>query len=72
MFFFQGVEKLPTLAIAKKDTDALMKTIQEKLPTVQSMKKTVGAEAAAVQIVADDSTVGSRITYPYFFAVRPP
>ncbi len=45
--------KLPVLAEAKKDTDALMKTIQEKLPTVQTMKKTVGKEAADVQIVAD-------------------
>ena len=47
--------KLPVLAVAKKDTDALMKTIQEKLPTVQEMKKTVGAEAAEVQIVADET-----------------
>jgi dynein heavy chain len=47
--------KLPVLAIAKKDTDALMKTIQEKLPHVQVMKKTVSAEAAEVQIVADDT-----------------
>ena len=45
--------KLPILAIAKTDTDALMKTIQEKLPTVQTMKKTVTAEASEVQIVAD-------------------
>ena len=44
---------LPTLEVAKKDTDALMGKINEKLPGVQAMSETVGAEAATVQEEAD-------------------
>ena len=41
------------MAEAQVATDKLMKEIEEKLPGVKSMEKTVGAEAAKVQIEAD-------------------
>jgi dynein heavy chain len=44
---------LPSLAQAQVDTDALMVEIEEKLPGVKIMEKTVGEEAAKVQIEAD-------------------
>ena len=45
---------LPVLETSKKETDALMEKIQEKLPGVQAMKKSVGEEAAVVQVQADE------------------
>jgi dynein heavy chain len=44
---------LPTLDQAKKDTDVLMKQIEEKLPGVQAMEESVSKEAATVQIEVD-------------------
>jgi dynein heavy chain len=48
---------LPSLAQAQVETNALMVEIEEKLPGVKSMEKTVGEEAAKVQIEADKCAV---------------
>ena len=44
---------LPVLADSQVKTDELMATIEKKLPGVQELQKTVGAEAAVVQVEAD-------------------
>ena len=44
---------LPVLADSQEKTNELMATIEKKLPGVQEMQKTVGAEAAIVQVEAD-------------------
>jgi dynein heavy chain, axonemal len=44
---------LPVLADSQVKTNELMETIQKKLPGVQEMQKTVGQEAAVVQVEAD-------------------
>jgi dynein heavy chain len=44
---------LPVLADSQEKTNALMETIEKKLPGVQEMQKKVGAEAAVVQGEAD-------------------
>ena len=44
---------LPVLADSQEKTNELMVTIEKKLPGVQEMQKTVGQEAAVVQVEAD-------------------
>ena len=44
---------LPVLADSQEKTNILMETIEKKLPGVQQMQKTVGDEAAVVQVEAD-------------------
>merc|ERR1711990_1276750 len=46
--------KLPVLDVAKKETAALMETIQKELPGVKALEKSVGAEAAVVGKQADE------------------
>ena len=44
---------IPVLEDSTKKTEALMKTIEQKLPGVTKMKNNVGKEAAIVQVDAD-------------------
>ena len=44
---------IPVLEQSKKETNTLMGVIKKKLPGVEAMKKTVGEEAALVQIQAN-------------------
>jgi len=45
---------IPVLEKSKKETNALMAVIEEKLPAVEAMKHTVSEEAAIVQKQADE------------------
>ncbi len=46
-------EMIPVLEDSTKKTEALMATIEQKLPGVTKMKNNVGKEAAIVQVDAD-------------------